>query len=333
MKRLFALLMVALIAVSLAACVPTPGDLSDLVDSAIDHAENKIEQNIDKNDTNLDIQIGDNDDDVDVDVDLDLDFDDDNTQETVTIDMGTLSQQVIVDDKGIKITVEDITYEEYYGPQISFLIENNSDKDISISSGMAIVNNVVFPNYFYADVNSGKKLYEDMHFYENDLKDLDITELGTVEFKISISEQETYDEILATDMIKLVLNDKVDLKREAKGEKIFSKEGITVYTEKCPKEDDDYYDYVTRFFVVNESNTDVTLRLEDVSVNGFMIDPYCSTSIPAGKMAYTNLYFYVSDLETNKIKEIEEVEFTIDIYNAKSYDDIVKSDAIKIKAD
>ena len=64
MKRLFALLMVALIAVSLAACVPTPGDLSDLVDSAIDHAENKIEQNIDKNDTNLDIQIGDNDDDV-----------------------------------------------------------------------------------------------------------------------------------------------------------------------------------------------------------------------------------------------------------------------------
>ncbi len=334
MKRLLALLMVALMAVSLAACVPTPGDLSDLVNDALDNAENKIEENINKNDTNLDIQIGG--DDGDVDVDVDLDFDDDDDDDAVSnspINLGTLTQQVIVDDKGIKITAEEITYEEYYGPQINFLIENNSDKDIYISSGMVSVNNVVFANYFSTDVNAGKKTYEDMHFYEDDLKALDITELGTVEFRISISEQDSYDEILTTDMIKLVLNDKVDLKREAKGEKIFSKEGITVYTEKCTKEDDDYYDYVTRFFVVNESSNDISLRLDDVSVNGFMIDPFCSTTVPTGKMSYVDLYFYKSDLDTNKIKEIEEVEFTFNIYDSKTYSDIVNSDVITLKAD
>lgn len=116
MKRIIALLMVALMAVSLAACVPTPGDLTDLVNNAI---ENKVENEIkDEINNSFDIEVETKgDDDVDFDVD-----DDDNTQETVTVDMGAVTQQVIVDDKGVKITVEDITYEEYYGPRSTSLL-------------------------------------------------------------------------------------------------------------------------------------------------------------------------------------------------------------------
>ena len=324
MKRIIALLMVALIAVSLAACVPTPGDLSNIVNNAI---QNEIENQIEDNGEGLDIQIGTESDDTDVDVDIN---NDDAVQETVTIDMGTITQQVIVDSNGIKITVEEISYEEYYGPQISFLIENSSDKNVYVSTSIVVVNNITLSNYFSANVNAGKKIYENMRFYEDDLKNVGITELGTVEFKLSICEEDNYTEIFATDMIKLVLNDKVDLNRQPKGEQLFSKNGITVYNEECTKTDDEFYDYVTRFFIVNTSDADITLRLEDISANGFMVNAYCSATVPAGKMAYADFYFYKSDLETSKITEIEEVEFCFDIYNSKTYDNIAKSDTIKI---
>lgn len=329
MKKLLALLMVALMAISLAACVPTPGDINDLVNNAINDIENEVNDELD---SDLDINIGEDDnDDVDIDVDVDTD---DNTDETVSVNFnGTITEQVVYDENNIKVTVEEMTYEEYYGPTLSFLVENSSDKDITLSSKNVSVNNIVFSAYMYADVNAGKKSYEEMSFYESDLTAYGITEIGTVEFQFDIYEQETYEDIDDSDVIKLVINDKVSSVPAPKGDKVYSKDGITVYTEKCTTEDDDYYDYVTRFFVINETKENVTLRCEDVSVNGFMVDPYCSISVPAGKMGYTNLYFYQSDLEDNKIKEIEEVEFYFNIYNSETYSTIIESEVITIKAD
>lgn len=325
MKRIIALLMVALMAVSLAACVPTPGDLTDLVNNAI---ENKVENEIkDEINNSFDIEVETKgDDDVDVDVD-----DDDNTQETVTVDMGTVTQQELYNKGGIKVSVDEIYYKDYYGPTLSMLVENESAKNITVSVEKLTVNNIVLSTYFYADVNSGKKTYEDMSFYESELEEYGITELGTVEFCFNIYEQDSYDTIDKTDAVKIILNDKVSALPTPNGEKIYSKNGITVYKEECPLEDDDYYDYVARFLLINETNDDVTVSVEDVSVNGFMISNYCYLSAPAKKAAYENFYFTKDTLTENKIKEIEEVEFSLNIYNSNTYNTIEETEAYTIK--
>lgn len=323
MKKLLALLLVALMAASLAACVPTPGDVNDIVNNALDNLQSDLD-----NDSDIDL-------DFNIDTDNDNDDDnDDNTNETVSVNFdANMAEQVVYNNKGIKVTAAEITYEEYYGPTIAFLVENESDKDISISTDYITVNNLVFPSSLYIDVADGKKAYGDMYLYESDLADFGITELGTVEFKLHIYDSETYDTIDDSDVIKLVINEDVVSAPAPKGDKIYSGNGITVYAEKCTEEDDDYYEYVTRFFTVNETNKNVTLSCEDVAVNGFMIDPYCSIMVPAGKMAYTNLYFYDSTLEDNRIDEIEEVEFYFNAYDSDSYDDLFESEVIKIKVD
>lgn len=328
MKKIIALLMVALIAVSLAACVPTPGDLTDLVGNAI---ENKVEDKIeDKVENKFDIDVDTNDDDVDVDVDIDVD-DNDNTKETVTVNMGTVTEQVLYNKDGIKVTVDDISYKEYYGPTLSMLVENESAKNVTVSAEKLTVNNIVMSSYFYADVNSGKKMYEDMYFYQSELDEYGITELGTVEFCFNIYEQESYDTIDKTDAVKIVLNDKVSGLPTPNGEKIYDKNGITVYKEECPVADDDYYDYVTRFLLINASKEDVTVSATDISVNGFMVNSYCYLTAPAGKAAYENFYFTKDTLKENKITEIEEVEFSFNIYNSNTYDTIELTDPYTIK--
>ena len=320
MKKLLALLIVAIMAISLTACVPTPGDINDIVNDALNELENDV--------------IPDSDLDADNNNDSDADTDSDNTDENVSVDVNSsIAEQVVYDENNIKVTATELTYEEYYGPTISFLVENNSDKDISVSTENVTVNNIVFSAYMYSDLKAGKKAYSDMSFYETDLASYGITEIGTIEFNLHIYETDTYDDIDDSDVIKLIVNDDVSFVPAPKGDKIYSKNGITVYTEKCNKEDDDYYDYVTRLFIVNESDKYISVRCEDVSVNGFMLDPYCSAAVPAGKMAYSNLYFYQSDLDDNKIDKIEEVEFYLDIYDYNTYDDIDESEVITIKAD
>lgn len=323
MKKLLALLLVVLMAVSVTACVPTPGNINDLVNDAINDLENEVVDNIEDN-----FNDDDNDDIID-----NNDDDDDNTDETFSVDFGgNFTSQVVYDKNNIKVTAEEMTYEEYYGPTISLLVENNSSKNINVSAKDTTVNNIVFNTYFYVDINAGKKSYEDMYFYESDLKTCGIDKIGTIEFVLEIDEQETYDDIDKSGVISLVLDNSVSLAPAPKGDKIYSKNGVTVYSEACKDEDDDYYDYVTRFFVVNESDKYVTVSCQDVSVNGFMVDPYCSVSVPAGKMAYQNMYFYISDLEDNKIKNIEEVEFIFNVYDYNTYDNIDKSETITIKA-
>lgn len=325
MKKIIALLMVALMAVSLAACVPTPGDLTDLVGNAI---ENKVEDKTEnKVENKFDIDVDTDDDDIDVDVDID----DDNTKETVTIDMGTVTQQVLYNKGGIKITVDEIFYKEYYGPTFSMLVENESAKNVTVSVEKLSVNNIVMSSYFYADVNSGKKMYEDMYFYQTELEEYGITELGTVEFCFNIYDQESYDTIDKSDIVKIVLNDKITGLPTPKGEKIYDKNGITIYKEDCPLTDDDYYDYVTRFLLINASKEDVAVSATDISVNGFMVNSYCYLTAPAGKAAYENFYFTKDTLKENKITEIEEVEFKFNIYNANTYNTIELTDPYTIK--
>lgn len=320
MKKLLAILLVALMAVSVAACAPSPSDLNNIVNDALNGLQSEIENNID---SDIDTDFGNDND----------DNDDTDTDETVSVNFNSnLGEQVVYDKNNIKVTVTEITYEEYYGPTLSLLLENNSAKDITISSENVSVNNIVCNAYMYEDVNAGKKTYADMSFYESDLTSVGITEIGTIEFFLHIYEQETYDTIDDSDVIKLVVNENVTAAPVSNGEKIYSKNGITIYNEKPTMEDDDYYDYVSRFFIVNETNTDISISTDDVSVNGFMINPYCSETVPAGKMAYTSLYFSKTDLEDNKIKEIEEVELSFSIYNSESYDTIDDTDAIIIKA-
>ena len=325
MKKIIALLMVMVLAVSLAACVPTPSDVTDIVENAFNNigSDNETKDNDADDDYDLDINIGDN--------DVDINIGDDTTAPTVAIDFNSnMAEQVIYNKGNIKVTASELTYKEYYGPTLSLLVENESDKNVTVSTQNLCVNNMVFSSYLYADVNSGKKVYEDLHLYESDLKNMGITAIGTIEFTLDIYETDTYDDIDESDVIKLVIDYKVSVVPVISGDKLFSKNGFSVYAQAPISEDDDYYTYVKRLLVVNESNKNVYVRCQDVSVNGFMIDPYCSTTVPAGKAGYTNLYFSNDELEKNKIKSIEEVELYFAVQDSDTYDEICKSDVLTL---
>lgn len=68
--------------------------------------------------------------------------------------------------------------------------------------------------------------------------------------------------------------------------------------------------------------------MDDMSVNGFMLSPFFSTTVYDGKKAINDITVFSSDLEENGIETIEEVELKFNIYDADSYSTISDSEPI-----
>ena len=74
------------------------------------------------------------------------------------------------------------------------------------------------------------------------------------------------------------------------------------------------------------------ISVDDMSVNGFMMSPFFSTTIYEGKKSIDDITVFSSDLEENGIKTIEEVELKFHIYDADSYSTIADSEPITFTA-
>lgn len=70
-----------------------------------------------------------------------------------------------------------------------------------------------------------------------------------------------------------------------------------------------------------ENNTTNTLMysLRDVSVNGYMIDVLFATEVAGGKKENTSITIFSTDLEKNKISTIDNIEFTLCVYDSENY--------------
>lgn len=85
-------------------------------------------------------------------------------------------------------------------------------------------------------------------------------------------------------------------------------------------------------YIENTSGKNVGISVDNMSVNGYMMTPYFSTTVYDGKKAIDDITILSSELEDNGIESIDQVELKFHIYNADSYDTIADSDTITFSA-
>lgn len=68
-------------------------------------------------------------------------------------------------------------------------------------------------------------------------------------------------------------------------------------------------------FIENKTEESLMFTWEDVSINGYMIDPFWAAEISAGKKENTSISFFLSDFEENDIVEVEDIEFSLIAYH------------------
>jgi hypothetical protein len=68
-------------------------------------------------------------------------------------------------------------------------------------------------------------------------------------------------------------------------------------------------------WLYNKSGADLMFTWDEVSVNGFMIDPFWATTVAAGCRSFDAISFSDSKLEESHIEKPEEIEFKLRVYD------------------
>lgn len=241
-----------------------------------------------------------------------------------------LDEVVVYDDGTFKLTAKGIDYSGDYSVDIKFLAENTSDRNVSFSGDYFTINGITMYCFFYAEVAAGKKANCRMEINRDYLEAYGIDQIATiVAHDTRIYDSDEYDTIadfqfsLATsiaDTYQQVIDDS--------GEVIYDQDGIVIKYRGIIESE--YSGEELMFYVENNTDRDMTITVDNVSVNGFMVYGFLTVHAYSGCVAYETMDFSTSDMEENEIETIEEVGFTLRAYDPESYRTIWETDEIVI---
>lgn len=243
----------------------------------------------------------------------------------------TISETVLVDEAGIKITAKSLEVDEVFGPEIKLLIENNSGKDLTFQCRNASVNGYMVETMMSVDVVNGKKANDSLTFMQSDFEACGIEAIADMEIAFHIFDMADWETYLDTDAIQIrtSIADTFEYTYDDNGELAYEGNGIKIVI-KGLAEDDSIFGPSIVTYIENTGDKDVTVQTRDVSVNGFMVEAVFSCDVVAGKRAVDTITFMESDLEGNGITTIENVELSFHVFDFDDWETIVDTEIANI---
>jgi len=242
----------------------------------------------------------------------------------------TIESTVIYDEGGVKVTAKSLNTGGMLGPELNVLIENGTDRNLTIQAQYATVNDYMISTIFSADVPAGKKANDSIVFEEWSLEDAGVEKIAEIELYLSIFETDTLDDYAKSGKITIPTSVAGSYTQQVdrSGKKVLDVGGITVI---CKGIDPDgFLGPEIMFLIENGTNKDITVQADAVSVNGFAIDPIFSSDVLSGKRVVDSMTIMESDMEKNDINTISEIEFSLVIFESDTFEDIIKSEPITL---
>ena len=251
----------------------------------------------------------------------------DNSQPDITIE-----EQVLVEQDGIKITALEYVRDSIWGDGIKVLIENESEQDVTVGCDALIVNDYMIHDLFVSEIAAGKKANEVIYLSSSELKAAGIDTVGRVEIYFHVYDSDSYDQIFNTDCVEIETSaiDMMDTTANDEGTELYNEGGIRIIGKTV--DENSFWGTAILLYIENESGRNVGISVDDMSVNGFMLTPYFSTTVYDGKKAVDDITLMSSELEENGITSIDEVELKFHIYDNDSYETVADSDPITFSA-
>ncbi len=242
-----------------------------------------------------------------------------------------ISETVLVDEAGVKITAKSLSDGSFFGPELRILIENNSGTDLTFQCRNSSVNGYMIDTMMSADVANGKKANESITFVESELELAGIKDIADMEFSFHIFTTSDWDAYLDTELIQVktsladtyeyLFDDSGDIACETNGVKVIIK-GLS--------EDDSIFGPSIVVYIENNGSKNATIQVRGVSINGFMVDAMFSCDVDVGKHAVDTITFMSSELEENEIEKIEDVELSFHIFDADTGGTLTDTEPLQI---
>lgn len=243
----------------------------------------------------------------------------------------SIEEQVLMDQDGIKVTALEYTVDSIWGDSVKLMVENNSDKDYTVTCDALIVNDFMISDLFITEVAAGKKANETLNLSSSELEAAGIDNVGKIEIYFR-AHDENYDTLFENvhAEIKTSAYDSMDTTVDDAGTELYNENGIRIVGKTV--DENSFWGTAILLYIENTAGKNVGISVDDMSINGFMLSPFFSTTVYDGKKSVDEITIFSSDLEENNITSIDEVELKFHLYNADSYDTIADSEPITFKA-
>ncbi len=251
--------------------------------------------------------------------------------EKTSADTPTIEEQVLLDTEGIKITATGYTTDGFLGDGVKLVIENNTDTDYTIGCDALIVNDYMINDLFVSTVAAGKTANETVDLYSSELKAAGIENVGQIELYFHAYDDD-FNYLFQKEyaVIETSCYDDMDTSADEDGTELYNENGIRIVGKTV--DENSFWGTSILLYIENNSGKNVGISVNDMSVNGVMMDPLFSTTVYDGKKAVDPITLFESDLQDNDIEAIDSAELKFNIYNADSYQTIVETDTISISA-
>ncbi len=244
----------------------------------------------------------------------------------------SIEEQVLVDQDGIRITATGYDKDSFWGEGINLLIENNTDADYMIGCDALIVNDFMISDLFGETVAAGKKATGTVYLSSSQLKAAGIDTVGKVEMYFHAVNDDTYDDLFRKVYAEIHTSEyaNMDTTADDSGTELYNDNGIRIIGKTV--DEDSFWGMAILLFCENNSGRDISIHVDDMSINGYMMTPYFSSTVYSGKKAFDDITIMSSDLESSGVNTIEEVELKFHISDEDTYDTIVETDTVKFTA-
>ncbi|WP_459833899.1 hypothetical protein [Howardella ureilytica] len=247
-----------------------------------------------------------------------------NPVETTSAPEVKFEEVTVVDNDECAIKITDIDADNMWGDTLKVYLENkNAEKTYMYSVVSASVNGIEVDPLFANKVAAGKKANKEINFMDDCLKKngIEFTDIAMTFRVYDSNELADYEEVARETVHVYPLGEEnatLFVREEQASDQVL------IDNEKCKAtvigtENDSILGYTLNLYLENKSDSSVMFYVEDVSVNGYMIDPFWARSVSAGNVAFSDMSFNTSAFEENNIETVEAIELTIRAYNYEDY--------------
>ncbi len=212
---------------------------------------------------------------------------------------------------------------DYY---ISLYLENkSSDTDYTFGIDVCAVNGVEIKSSGAFTVPSGKVALEKFYITEAALTESGITDITDIFLDMQVYNADSWDdEYIADASVNIYPEGKdkaIAYVREAKDTDTVIADNSDVSIIITGLSDDDMFSCQNlNFYFINKTDKELMFTIEEVSVNGNMMDPFFATSVLPGFSKFSDASWFDEDLTENGIDEITEIVFTMIVRPENDWD-------------
>ncbi len=251
------------------------------------------------------------------------------TEESIT-DI-TIEEQLLLEQDGIRVTATGIDTEgSFMGSELKLLIENESDKNITVQARNVSVNEYMVDTSMSADVASQKKINDALTFSESSLEECGISNIANIELSFHIFDSETWDTIFDSEIYHITTScaNSYTQSYDDSGDLIYEDDSVKIISK--GKAEDSLWGPEVTIYIENKLEENITVQTRDTSIDGFMVDDSFSPEIAGKKRAISTITFMDSDIEENGLSDFNSIETSFHIYYTDSADTLIDTEPITI---